>query len=765
MEWMKRLRRKKIQSGIILLIILVCALLMSGSWSMLISLNTPYEELKKETNSPQMRIEPQYANSTKDWFTVLESLESVEQVVETPKYNMTEKVKSNGKELGVFIGILEYTGELHENIRMLEGERELEKYECIIPSALANEENLRIGERIEFLIGEQEYIYTIKGIAVEPYSLWIAFQMEIIVGELPELSEKAAGHTFYSVYIEDKRTVGDVQEEYLEKNNGILDIRVTTIEESISNATLVNNILGGILLVLSTVICLVISVVIKYMVRNTIIQDRKDIAMYKAMGYTDGKVKNMYLSTYLAITLVGSLFGVLLSPILSNVINQESYKSLGITNAGINILSGILCILIINANLCLQILWELRKIAKVKPAEVFNAEEHNFKVKKISKKHRKIGEFTPFAMALRMLQRSRKDSVILIITCFLSIYMVNMVVVSIFNIDNMQTMNYYWLGFDEHDIYINNTSDLEEFLKICQEIAELEEVEKVVKINIEVPFTIEKNVNVNGTVYESYTGLNMPILKGRNPIYSNEIVMGNYNAKKMNKEVGDYINVQLDENTVKSMLLVGTYQSFFNMGKGIRILSSALEEERIEAPFNSLSVYIKEGTDRAKLIEKITETYGENIKAGPREEKYGNILAAISEPQKAALGPFALLVIFIGCLNIIYIIYLKNIQNKKTYAIYKSIGYDTSHLMKMNLTYMGILAVISAISAIPTFLITFPKMMILSLSFFGFEEYPVTYDPKILCITNVALIGIFLISTYLSSRNLQKNNIKELVQE
>ena len=56
MWWIKKFRRRKMQSALIFLVIAMCSTLISGSLVILTSLNSVYESLADETGAPDIKV-------------------------------------------------------------------------------------------------------------------------------------------------------------------------------------------------------------------------------------------------------------------------------------------------------------------------------------------------------------------------------------------------------------------------------------------------------------------------------------------------------------------------------------------------------------------------------------------------------------------------------------------------------------------------------------------------------------------------------------
>ena len=766
MFWIKKFRKRKLQSVMIFLLVSICALMMTGSLIILSSLDKPYNDLAEETDAPQLKVYP-YENSTdsgKDWVEELEKQDSVKKVLEVHRHYVTEKISANKKQMDVFVSLVKYDKDLYGKDRILAGAMDsLADGECAIASTLANTQDIKLGDTITVSYDGKDFSYRVNAIFADAYSLNTSFQMEILVNNLPK---ELFDEPYYAVYAKGEKTGQDVMEEYVNTHDGLLDGNFNTLEHGISNAHITENILGAILLVLSIVIFLVASVMIRYMIRNAMVRDTKTIAVYKALGYTSKDIQGIYITFYQVIVFTGSMVGILCSPLITSAFMSAAFANLGETHAVAGIFQGVLCGSVINAFAFLQVYMELKKIRNMKPAELLGGTDNQLGIKKTKPQEGSRGiKFSPFSMALRLIKRDKKNTALIILTCFLSIYMVNLAIVCFDNIQGMSADNYYWLGFDKHDITIQNKGDQERFYQIIEEMKKDPQVKKVVKRNLEAGFCIPYEQSVSAMVYEDYEGLEFPLLAGREPQSSNETVIGNYYAKQLNKQIGDYIEVYLSPEIKTNLLIVGTCQGFYNMGQVIRLKSSLLEENDIALDYAEASVMLKDGTDREEFLEKFNQEYKGEAEALKRENLYSNVIAEIVDPQKAALGPFVALALLIGTLNLIYIIYLKNLNSIKIHSIYKSMGYPVSHLVKMNCFYVGIIAVISIAVAIPVFVFCFPRTMVLAMSAFGFAEYRVTFRPVTMLLGNGGAVAIFLVGVLLSGRELYKNHIETLVSE
>jgi putative ABC transport system permease protein len=732
----------------------------------LTSLQKPYEELQIETKAPTSKFYPFAKDNQRigEWKESLERLKTISQSTILKRHIVTEKMKYKGKEIEAFLSLVEYQQDVYGEVRLLDNKVEQPgKGECFIPAVLANEFGIKKGDQLTLLDGDMEYKYTIAGIYVDPYALSLSYNLEVLVDRIPE---ELRFENFLALYSEEGASGEDMILEYLDSKEGILDGRFYTVEEGMSNSSITEKILGGILLALSIIVFFVSSLMIRYMIKNALLQENKTIAIYKSIGYGNGDILRIYLTFYLFLTMTGSILGILMSTFLSGGFMKKAFSNIGEINSPELMLPGLICFLIINTVAFLQIYLVLSKLKQYRPVIALSGREYHLGLCKTKNFGWMEGlSFSPLGMAIRTIRRDKKNTIYMILTCIVSIYMVNFALLCFSNIDSMQKDNYYWIGFDQHEVSLTAINP-KNFDEDCSKLRDDPRVERLIKNNFEVGVMIPWQKGMGyAIVYESYENLNMPLVRGRNPKYSDEIVVSNLVAQDLKKEIGDYMEVYLKEGKRVSFLIVGTYQSFYNMGRGVRLLGSAFTENDVALEYNEASIYLKPGTDRNEFIQSYEERFYDRMKIVKREDKFENIISNITEPQKMAIGPFMALVLFIGGLNLMYIVFLKNSNQRKTYSIYKSIGYHPRHLVKMNLWYIGMVAVVSMIITVPIFLSVFPKMMVLAMAAFGFEKYLVSYNVITLLIGNIGIILVFLFSVYLSSRNLYGNDISELGQE
>lgn len=768
--WIKKIRQQKLQSIMIFFIVLICSMLMSGSIVILSSLQKPFANFQKECQSPKVKI----FTSGVDEKTIIhiseraEALDSVSQTVLINTHWIREKLSYKGKNVEIFANLTQYDKNVYGNIRYISKKVDVPKTgECFIPVAVANEYNIVVGEQILLSSGSKNYAYSVAAIYTDPYSSSLAFNSDFLVSKIPEELETSKTIAVLS----DKKVTGnDIVSEYREKNHGVLEGRAITIEEIMSSSAITEKILGGILLAASILVLLVSSMMIRYMIKNALIQDSKTIAIYKTIGYSSKTIKKIYMELYLFIVSSGSILGIICSTVISSGFTNKAFANIGEVNHTSILIPAVICFFTINGFVLLQIYLVINKMKEIKPVIVLNGRESQLGTGKT--KHHPFTEklsFSPLGIAIRNMQRDKKNTCYIILTCVISVYCINFALASFSLIGTMKTSNYYWIGFDKFDVSAVSVNQVK-FDENCSILLTDPAVNRVIKT------TAQSHVMTKWTsgmgdpaiacmVYETYEKLDMPVVKGRNPIHSDEIVLGNLIAKELKKDVGDYVDIYLTSDKKVSLLIVGTSQGYYELGRTCRLLGSTFDENNVVFAYIEASIYLNKNVDKNEFIQKYNVEMKNDLKIIDRSDKYSNIMDMITGPQKSALGPFMALVMVIGAMNLFCIVLLKNLKDRKKNNIFKSIGYSGKHLLITNLYYIGIIALVSILITVPIFIVAFPKTMILSLSMFGFEQYPVNYNVRNMVIGNIGILIIFVLSAVLSSTGLFSNHLTELGQE
>ncbi|MGL4343897.1 MAG: FtsX-like permease family protein [Cellulosilyticaceae bacterium] len=767
--WLKKLRHRKFQSSMIFMIALICSLLLTSAISIILSLEKPFWELVEACQSPAVMLflRDSTQQSVERMQTVVEESEGVQEIKLLDQYQFNQAKTMSGEKIEGFFWLSEYREDVHQNLRYVsEKPHGLLPNECLVPEVIRQSYDLEVGDEIRLTIGNTDYVYRINAFVVEPYMSSLASACEIIVKTLPQ------GGTYGKVmlvYGDNNQTGAELITHIRANNGGQLNAVTRPLEEMVQFNLITGQILGGVLFGGGLIILLVSCMIIRFMVRNTVLAEIKTIATYKTIGYTNNMILGMYMKAYLFLTCLGVGLGIVGSYGISYSFLEQAFETIGVKRGGTLLIPGIITIVVVVGIVALNIYSVLRTTRKVSPVEIFLDRKSELgKRKTTPKKRNRLICFSPVHMAMRVLRRERRNTIFIILTAVVSLYGVNFAVATMDTVKSFAEYNYYWLGFDASDVFLE-TNAPECADVVYNQVTKDPRVTKVVRENADrgVELKWQKGMadtNIQAYVFEDLSAIDVPLIEGRNPKYADEVALTTVITEQLGKSIGDYIEIVIGEKT-QSFLITGTFQSYYGMGRCVRMLGEAFEGSGMPFYYPSLSVYLKEGVDREVFKEEYETLYGSSLQVTNREDVFKAILDMITAPQEKALMPFMSFIIVMGLINIFGIVVLRNVTHAKINSIYKSIGFESMHLIRVNMWYITIIAGVASLVTLPLFIVSYPHVMSLALSVFGFEKYPVLYDLGHLVVMNGLVVMLFMMSSLLSSVSLYKLSVKTLNQE
>lgn len=769
--WLKNFRNRKLQTLLVGIIILLCALLLSTSMSILLSLREPMEQLVEECQSADALIYPNERENPQKVKEVAERLEALDEVSKAKclqVHYVTEKITSKDKEVTTFTNLTKYDADVFGKIRCVEGSTEdfqnLQEDECIIPACISVDNDIMLGDTLTIHFPKEEISYTVKGIYADIYATSNAFDNYILVKELPD---QIPEEMLIRIYTTQSFTEEQILDCYEETYGHALEGQMNTKENALEASLLAVQILGGILLAIGVIMLFTCCLIINFVLRSIMTADAKTIAIYKTIGYDNYTIRNLYEKFYIVLTTLSVWIGVGVSVVVANQILNELFANIGmeanvkVGKTGLFIYVIILLLVLITVHLVTA------RMKNMKPIHVLGGMSSTNTTKNQHFKGNYRFAFSPMGIASRMVMRDKKGAIGVLFVAIVSVIGINFGLVSLDVALNMKENNDYWLGVDKSDIMITVSSGatVEELL---EELEEDENIQKAVPCRMSGVLIVEREKNrkdavVYPFVYGDYEEVDMPIVEGRNPQNGKEIALAGKVAETLQKDVGDYITLNFGQFT-KSFLITGLYQTYYNLGESCRLTKDAFEE--VPFSYDTVSVYLNDNQDIPGEVERIEKLLNGSGNVIPRTEQFASIMEMISQPQESAIPVVILMVVLIGSINIFCIIMLKNQKEVKVNSIYKCLGYTSGHLMAANVCYVSLLAIVSILTAVPILLYLYPMIMKLTLgTMFGLLEYRVNYNMVHIILGNIAVFGIFMLSTFLSSGGIRKVHVRDLVIE
>lgn len=769
--WWKNIRVRKLQTVVMFLIVLFCSTLLVTSFGIITSLSKPFDEFVKECQMPETHFYP-YVKEEGQLQTIIqrfESLDEVEKVEVMSRYYVEEEIYCNNNKVDALLDMVEFKEGVYDHVHFFQGDIEqvkaMTENECALPSCVANEYAINVGDEITIKFDKKPQIFTVIAIYSSPYDILTSYNSSLLVKHLPRDID---GETKLYIYTKDGVSASELETAYRKINNGVLEGAQNTIDNMKDANQLLGVITGSIFLAIGVIMLLVSCLIINFMIRNMMVADAKKIAVYKTLGYESKDILLMYLKFYFVIVSIACIAGIVIGDMLKNIILSNIFTNIGSTGGQSILVIGIPCFISIVSFVLLVIYLIIRKTKNVKPVIALN-DMNPSNTKKKKYKGNSSMQFSSLGIALRTIRSDKKGMIGVIIIAIMTVFIINFGVISLDVANTLRENNDYWIGIDKCDVVVSlaDSKNLEKVSSILDQDAS---VSHYLLSSIDYPLTLDWKEGITNTymysfVYDDYEEAKLPIATGKNPTSADEIALASVMAEDYNKSVGDYITVYLNGQDRVELLITGIFQTYYNMGQSARVVSDIFKGHDVPFEYLTVSVYLNDNVNPNAYVESLQSSIGAAGNVYLRTEAFSSIMDMIEQPQKLAIPYVLVLVFLIGGINIFSVVLLRNARNKKINGIYKSIGYTSNHLIKASILYIVILAAISMVIAIPLVITTYPMIMKLALTMFNFIEYPVNYNALHIAIMNGVIFLVFIIFTYFSSLSIKKVAVRDLVNE
>lgn len=222
----------------------------------------------------------------------------------------------------------EYSCNIYKNpefIVMEEGRAPEYDNEIAVTDFLAKELNIKIGDKVTISRQNYEYEYLITGINIYANELGLNFSMPLEGAKKFGIEDTL----FYGYSLADETVCNELAEELNEKYGDILTAKGYEADPSIEMYSSIVGAMTAVIYVVSVVFSLV---VVMMFCKKAFLQERKDIGIYKSLGFTSSKLRLQFAVRFLIVSLIGSAFGSVLSFLFTEKLLTVVFKMVGINS-------------------------------------------------------------------------------------------------------------------------------------------------------------------------------------------------------------------------------------------------------------------------------------------------------------------------------------------------------------------------------------------------------------------------------------------------
>ena len=197
--------------------------------------------------------------------------------------------------------------------------------EIAITDFLAKELDLKIGDKVTISRQNYEYEYLVTGINVFANELGLNFSMPLEGANNLGIEDTL----YYGFNLADETKCKTLAEEI---NNKYGDILTATGYEADVNLELYSSTVNAMTYVIYVVSVVFSLVVVMMFCKKAFLQERRDIGIYKSLGFTSAKLRLQFAVRFLIVSLIGSALGSVLSVLFTEKLLTVIFKMVGISS-------------------------------------------------------------------------------------------------------------------------------------------------------------------------------------------------------------------------------------------------------------------------------------------------------------------------------------------------------------------------------------------------------------------------------------------------
>lgn len=647
--------------------------------------------------------------------------------------------------------------------------------EIYLPLGMKELYHCEIGDEVKIELYEAEVTFRIKGFVEEPYvgSYFIGVKQVFVSDDdlqmLYDLMnneknlEDEALAPYRLLHIHQKESSSLTNAEFMSQladENGIIDnaILVMSKSDSMNYTTIFGGVFNGILYAFIILLLIVVLIVMGHSITTGIEAEYVNLGILKSQGFTKGKIRAVFILQYLLAEELGMLVGMFTAVPVTKILGKIFLVINGVqTSTSIVFGKSLLAMLSILFVCGLFILLKTRKIGKISPIRAIAGGRETIYFNSliqvpISKKG------LNFKMALRQLTANKRQYLsTMMIIAILVYFMIAMTLMSgLTSSEGVIEM----LGRFSSDVEITCKDGFkrEQIDDIEQSVSTITSIKKTQYKATD--YWLLDNQQYLASIYvdpQTITGL----LRGRLPLYDNEIVVTKILADETGKVMGDTVTL-FHQGKSAEYIISGLFQSTSDVGRCFAMSLAAAERVgEIQLEDGKLLLEDSEKTD--EVARMLNETYSDVLKAEPSGD-------FMEMPMiKYGLNSIAVIIYIISIVFITVVVQMVCarlfLKEKQDIGIMKAIGFTTDVLRRQFAIRFLVVAGIGSLVGLGLNLLFNNKMLSALLRMVGISNFPADYTLFTVVFPIAVICGCCFLFAYISSRNIKKVEVRELIVE
>lgn len=568
----------------------------------------------------------------------------------------------------------------------------------------------------------------------------------------------ALGKCLY-IYKADSCKLSDARfRRQLNIDTGVLNMGVgsCTKDMSIHYTSLFPQIIASILMVFIILLLGIVLIVTVHSISVEIESNYLTFGILKAQGFGTGKLRALFLFQYLIAEVIGSLLGIVLSiPLIK--LTANIFAPITAVPAVVSIPAFVILVILLSLFLlsALSIVLVSRKLHGISPVHAIAGarKEIYFDSRMNAPIHKK---FLSASLALRQFTAAKRRYIgTFMIVAILVFFMMTITMLS-GTITSKSALDAMGAIVTEVDVSPKKQLDKEDYADIEKEIEHFTKIDKA--YYYQASYFSFDGEEVMGQVYGNPEVL--PPIKGRAPVYDNEIAVSPNLLDEFNLRIGDEVAIGWEDQQ-EYYLISGTVQLINDAGRCFTISEDGARKLGYDQWLWSCYSLEDEGKQE-KIVAALNEKFGDSIEAectgGAMDDTYQIAIDAMQLIIYVFSILFSLVVVQMVCSKAF-------IGERKDIGIYKSLGFTCVKLrLQFALRFLLVALLGSMLGSVLCYFLS-GKMLSMLLRGIGITNFMANFDIKTVSIPVFVICISFFVFSYLASGRIKKVEVRELVTE
>ncbi len=664
----------------------------------------------------------------------------------------------------------------------------LKKGEIYLPYGLKTNLEAEIGSKIEMDFLNSHETFTVKGFVQEAYmgSSIVGYKMVFLSDE-----------DFDRYYASNKESIVDPDTDGWvinkavfvypsEKANESSDIflreltldtkfndmaKATTTRETSEHYTgLFIEIIMAVITGFAILLFVIFLIVAGHNISTEMEIEYKNLGILKSQGFSDRKIRMVYVIQYLIVELMGIVLGVIISIPCERIMSRVFFSLTAILpEKKVPILESLIFTGLLFIITAIYIYVFSRRISKTSPVKAITNGHGDFYFDSNMNLPIRKG-FMGFWVGLRQISSAPKRYISTIIVT----------VLLIFTIITTELMSGYIQSRNALASMGEPFLDIEFAFNGLEPKCKVADVESIIKKYSEIEgrqYKTHLYTSVNGenmmTFVKAYPDELSSVYKGREVKYDNEIVITEQVSKLLEVGIGDTVKVGRNKYT-EDYVIVGIFQTMNDTGKAISMSIDAisrLKEDPSEKynvnQMNMYGVVLKDTSKGPEIVKEVEEKYGDDLEIKFNEFDGENAFF-IDSFYTAAEGSKLMIYILSFVFAIVTIIMVCSkafIQERTDLGIYRATGFGAGGIRRSFAARFMIISLISAMAGVVLSRLYSAKLLASLFSLFGIPHIELEYGLMFFVKPIVIFALCYLVFGYLASGKVKKLSARELITE